>query len=113
MHKGKMGVFVFFLASPTQCSLTQAPQWRREAAPQMAGTLHRPSQRYLVSGICWRSNVRATNPRCFWMLWRETDYKEGFNLQVSKYKAEKLEGKEVGSFWFCLTAQSSLVFTLH
>lgn len=91
-HKGKMGVFLV-LALPAQCSLTRAQQRRREAALQMAGTLSRPSQRYLLSWICWRSNVRATNPRHFWMLQREIDYKEGFSLQVSKYKAGNLEGK--------------------
>lgn len=35
-------------------------------------------------------------------------HKEGFNLRNSKYEAEKLEGKLLDNFCYCLTAQSSL-----
>lgn len=35
-------------------------------------------------------------------------HKEGFNLQISKYDAEKLEGKLLDNFCYCFTAQSSL-----
>lgn len=72
--KGKMGVrFQLPLAPPDQHSLTQAQQWRTEAALGKAGKLSRPSQRYLLSGICWRSSVTATNLRYFWTLQKKTD----------------------------------------
>lgn len=38
---------------------------------------------------------------------RDRLYK-GFNLQVRKYKAEKLEGKQLGNFCYCHTAPSRL-----
>lgn len=39
---------------------------------------------------------------------KDRQHKEGFNLRNSKYEAEKLEGKLLDNFCYCLTAQSSL-----
>lgn len=66
--------FPAFFGTSRPDSLTQVWQWRREAALGKAGKLSRPSQRYLLSGICWRSSMTATNLRYFWMLQRKTDY---------------------------------------
>lgn len=104
--KGKMRVcFQFPSASPDQHSLTQAQQWRREAALGKAGKLSRPPQRYLLSGICWRSSVTATNLRYFWMLQRKTD--------CIKRDSAKIKQKSWrGSSWttFVIVSLPSLVF---
>lgn len=108
--KGKMEVCLHLpLASSDQHSLTQAQQWRREAALGKAGKLSRPSQRYLLFGICWRSNVTATNLRHSWMLQKKTD---SIKRDSSFESANTNQKSWRGSCWtsFVIVSLSSLVF---
>lgn len=93
--KGKNGVCSCWhlLTKSTYISLTQVQQRRREATLGKVGKLSRPSQKYLLSGICQRSSVRATNLRYFWMLRRKTDYiKRDSTFQSANMKQKSCRG---------------------